>query len=335
MHRKVASFSPFEFDAQTTELRKHGLRLKLPGQPAQVLQVLIERAGEVVTREELQKLLWPAETYGDFDQGLNTAIKRLRAALGDSAQTPRFIETVARRGYRFIAPVQFALPVQFAIEDVPADRRQPDPGLTPAPSPAPFRRFRLLTIAGVVIAVAGLIVWSYSRRVIAQSAPIRSLAVLPLANLSGPDQDYFVDGMADALRQKLQLIKSVRVISRTSSMHYSDNRKALPDVAHELNVDAVVEGAVQRSGNRLMLSIALTRVEPERRIWSNTFESDVEDVLALEATLAGRIADEIKVNLASPDRARLMATRRVDPAAYLAYARGRQAWNKRSQQDLT
>ncbi len=167
------------------------------------------------------------------------------------------------------------------------------------------------------------------------SAPIRSLAVLPLANLSGDrDQDYFVDGMTDALRQRLELIRSLRVISRTSSMHYRENRKPLPDIARELNIDAVVEGSVLRSGDRVRINVELTHAILDKHLWSNSYEGDLRDVFALQATLAGRIADEIRVTLTPPDRARLAAVRPFIPDAYQAYSKGRFFWNKRTEEDL-
>jgi DNA-binding winged helix-turn-helix (wHTH) protein len=236
---KIVRFGAFEFNCESGELRKHGLRIKLQGQPIQVLRMLLERPGQVVTREELQNHLWPGDTFVDFEHSLNAAIKRLRAALGDSADSPRFIETLARRGYRFIAP----------LSSVAAD--PPTPAVT-APLPAqPASAARntatlALGLAGSVVLIAGaaLILPGFLR---SRTAPgtIHSLAVLPLANLSGDrDQDYFVDGMTDALRQNLENIRALRVVSRTSSMHYRGSAKSLPEIARELNVDAAVEGSV-------------------------------------------------------------------------------------------
>ncbi len=333
--RRSVSFGPFEFDPQTGELRKHGMRLKIQGQPVQVLAMLIERPGEVLARDELQKRLWPGETFVDFEHSLNAAIKRLRAALGDSAQAPRFVETLARRGYRFIAPLTLAS--VHPVEDVSSIA-------VPIPVAAPARaRGFPSAMAGVAIAAAGLLaalgmVTSGALHTIrdrAISAPIRSLAVLPLANLSGDhEQDYFVDGMTDALRQRLELISSLRVISRTSSMHYRENRKPLPEIARELNVDAVVEGSVLRSGDRVRINVELTHATQDKRLWSNSYEGDLRDIFALQATVAMRIADEIRVALPPPDRARLAVVRPFIPDAYQAYSKGRFYWNKRTEEDL-
>ena len=330
--RRIVRFGVFEFDRRTGELRKHGLRIKLKGQPVDVLLMLLERPGELVTREELQKRLWPVDTYVDFEHSLNAAIKRLRAALGDTAESPRFVETLARRGYRFIAPLIQVAETQ-PVNDVPA----------PAPqSPPPAGRRRTVLMATVAFASVFLAIVASNLhslrdalRAGSDSDAIRSLAVLPLANLSGdPDQDFFVDGMADALRQRLESIRALRVISRTSSMHYRGNSKPLPEIARELNVDGVVEGSVLRSGDRVRITVELIRVASNSRLWSNSYEGDLRDVFALQGEVAGRIVDEIRVTLTPPDRARLAHVRTSSPDAYLAYSKGRFFWNKRTGEDM-
>ncbi len=246
----VVCFGSFEFDPKSGELRKHGLRIKLQGQPVEMLSMLLEHEGQVVTREALQKRLWPANTYVDFEQSLNAATKRLRAALGDSADAPLFIETLPRRGYRFIAPVTQPnedVPGPGASDDEPA-RLAPDIPKSVAREPTNRRQF-LVGAAVVVVLVLGVVISANPSRVYETlrgrifSGGIRSLAVLPLVNLSrDSEQDYFVDGMTDALRERLEGISSLRVISRTSSMHYRGSSKPLREIARELNVDAVVDG---------------------------------------------------------------------------------------------
>src|SRR5438309_6094650 len=239
---RIFRFGAFEFCVQTGELRKHGLRIKLHGQPIAVLAMLLEDPGDVVTREDLQKRLWPADTFVDFEHSLNAAIKRLRAALGDSADAPRFIETLARRGYRFIAP----------LSQPPEDAAQ---AVSPQPKLEGRRRFVWWAAAMAVMVLLTAIGLNFAGlrdrlRGGALSSPIHSLAVLPLANLSGdPAQDYFVDGMTDALGYSLEGISALRVISRTSSMHYVHSSKPLSEIASELKVDAVIEGSVLRSGD--------------------------------------------------------------------------------------
>lgn len=325
------SFGAFEFDAHGGELRKHGSRIKLQGQPIEVLAMLLERRGEVVTRDELQKRLWSAETYVDFEHSLNAAIKRLRAALGDSAQSPLFVETLARRGYRFIAPLkqpQENIPQVAAVATIGNE--------------AAVRRRRIAwlaaTIAGAVLLVVTgriLVRARDSHRNANVSGPIRSLAVLPLENLSGDrEQDYFVDGMTDALRQYLEAISSLRVISRTSSVHYRGSNKPLPDVARELKVDAVIDGSVLRSGNRVRINVELIHAGADQHLWSNSYEGDVRDVFVLQSEVAQKIADEIRITLTPPDRARLARARIPDAEAYIAYSKGRFYWNKRTAPDL-
>jgi DNA-binding winged helix-turn-helix (wHTH) protein len=242
---RLVRFGIFEVDLQVVELRKGGLKLKLSGQPFQVLAILLERPNEVVTREELQKRLWP-DTFVDVDHNLNTAINKIRDALGDSAENPRFVETLARRGYRFIAPV---------------DTRTTQPVARPRASRLtrtveaihPAYPLGLAGIAAVILVLVVALhgVGSRRTRLGFGGKRVESLAVLPLENLSrDPDQEYFSDGMTDALIADLSKIGALRVTSRTSSMRYKKTSKSLPEIARELNVDGVVEGSVMRSGNR-------------------------------------------------------------------------------------
>jgi TolB-like protein/DNA-binding winged helix-turn-helix (wHTH) protein/tetratricopeptide (TPR) repeat protein len=337
-------FGSFEFDAKAGELRKHGLRVKLQGQPVEMLAILLEHAGQVVTREALQKRLWPANTYVDFEQSLNAAMKRLRAALRDSADAPLFIETLPRRGYRFIAPVTRP------TEDVPqpgSSYHEPAPLERDIPKPVPQqptnrRQFVVVAVTAVVAVLVLLFIISANPSGVSEtlrarllSGKIRSLAVLPLVNLSSDsEQDYFVDGMTDALRERLEGISSLRVISRTSSMHYRGSSKPLREIARELNVDAVVDGSVLNSGERVRINVELIQAGMDRHMWSNSYEGDLRDVFILQASVAGKIADEIRVTLTPPDRGRLARARTIDPDAYQAYSKGRFWWNKRTEEDL-
>jgi TolB-like protein/DNA-binding winged helix-turn-helix (wHTH) protein/Flp pilus assembly protein TadD len=335
---RVIRFGPFEFQPATGELRKHGLRVKLRGQPIELLTMLLQRPGEPVTREELQRLLWPADTYVDFEHSLNAAIKRLRAALGDSADAPRFIETLAGRGYRFIAPV--SQPAEEAPQIAPTAAANGKPEPEPEAKLAARRRPGLWIAAAASFVLLILLAMNFARlrevvRGRTSPGPIRSLVVLPLANLSGdPDQDYFVEGMTDALRQHLEGVGSLRIISRTSSIHYRGSAKPLPDIARELNVDAVVDGSVLRSGDRVRINVELIHAGVDRHLWSNSYERDLRDVFVLQAEVARRIAEEIRVTLTPHDRAQLARVRNSDPEAYRAYSNGRVFWNKRNEQDL-
>lgn len=255
-------FGVFEADVRTGELTKRGKRLRLQEQPFRLLVILLERPGELVTREELRGKIWPG-TVVDFDHGLNKAIGKIREALGDSSENPRFVETVARRGYRFLANVAVVPGGQpGTIDLVPQENF--GPVLLPDTGKPLSRRTRAWRLSGfgLVLLLAATLSWVlYSQ---SHSSPgIRSLAVLPLENLSGdPSQDYFAEGMTDELITRLAQISALRVISRTSVMTYQSARKPLRDIARELNVDAVVEGSVSRSGDRVRITAQLIRYPP-------------------------------------------------------------------------
>src|SRR5262245_46136576 len=296
-------FGVFEVDLRAGELRKRGLRVRLQEQPFRVLAMLLEHAGQVVSREELQKKLWPAETFVDFDHGLNKAINKIREALGDSAESPRFVETVARRGYRFLADVR-------AADAVPV--RSLEPALQPPPAAdARDRQDLALTLAILrhlppprawkisTFVLLALLASFASWRLYSGNHPapfIRSLAVLPLESLSSDaSQDYFADGMTDELISDLGQISALRVISRTSVMAYKHTRKSLPQIARELNVDAVVEGTVLRSGDQVRITAQLIEGSADRHVWSQSYQGELRDTLALQNSVARAIADQIRI----------------------------------------
>ena len=335
-------FGVFELDLHAGELRKHGLRVRLQEQPFQVLAALLERPGEVVTREELQKKLWPADTFVDFDHGLNKTINKIREALGDAAESPRFVETVARRGYRFLAEVKVAeaAPVrgpESATQPLPGAeiRERPDPAGKPA-TLNPVLPSLAWKISGfvVLLAMASLASWKlYSWK--HPSPVIRSLAVLPLESLSSDaSQDYFADGMTDELISDLGQISALRVISRTSVMAYKRARKPLPQIARELDVDAVVEGTVLRSGDQVRITAQLIEASSDKHLWSHSYEGQLRDTLALQNQVAQAIADQIRINLNSQERAALKNVRVANPQAYESYLKGRYFWNKRTADGL-
>ena len=288
-------FGVFELDLRAGELRKHGLRVRLQEQPFQVLAMLLEHPGEVVTREELQKKLWPADTFVDFDHGLNKAINKLREALGDSAESPRFVETVARRGYRFLAEVKVAdaAPVrspELATQASSHGRSSRSPGCRRHTRNRPNIFCRHLRgryqCSLLLLLMASLAAWklhSWNR----PSPVIRSLAVLPFESLSSDaSQDYFADGMTDELISDLGQISALRVISRTSVMAYKHARKPLPQIARELNVDAVVEGTVLRSGDQVRITAQLIEASADKHLWSQSYEGELRDTLALQNKVA-------------------------------------------------
>jgi len=301
-------FGPFEADLASQELRKHDLRLHLPRQSFQILQMLLERPGQVVTREELRLKLWPADTFVDFDHGLNAAVKRLRDTLGDSADKPRFIETLPRLGYRFIATL--------APAAIHAGERPPR-----------YKKSVLaLAVVAPVVIVLTLLVFNAGglrSRLFSRSSAqplIRSLAVLPLTNLSGdPQQEYFADGMTEELITELSRISSLKVISRTSVMQYKGQKKPLPQIGRELNVDAVIEGSVLRSGNRVRIATQLIYAPTDQHLWVETYERDLGDVLTLQDEVADAITQQIRLKLTPEELVRLHQARAVNPEALQAY----------------
>ncbi len=343
----VVRFGTYEVSLQSGEVRKAGLKIRVQQQPMKLLEILLERPREVVTREELRSRVWPSESFGDFDQALNIAIGKLRSALGDSAENPRFIETLPKRGYRFIADVSVvdtdARPKrpERAAGDLPGLERKTGPGnklqgaeLTVAP------KRKLWPLRRVIVALA--LVLSFlvlSARLFRSRGPaptgIRSLAVLPLDNLSGDtSQNYFADGMTDELITDLAQISALRVISRTSVMAYKGARKPLPQIARELNVDAVVEGSVLRSGDQVRITAQLIEASTDKHLWSQSYEGEVRDTLALQSRVASAIADQIRINLTPQEQAALKNVKVVNPQAYESYLKGRYFWNKRTADSL-
>jgi TolB-like protein/DNA-binding winged helix-turn-helix (wHTH) protein/Flp pilus assembly protein TadD len=327
-------FGVFELDIRSGELRKHGVRVRLQEQPVCVLGMLLERPGEVVSREEIQRKLWPADTFVDFDHGLNKAINKIRDALGDSAQSPRFVETVARRGYRFLAEVRVedAVPVPWPEATTPTELRERS-NLGTGPAQPKHRRPSLtwvlsgLLLFVLIASVAGWRIHSANR----SDTVIRSLAVLPFESLSNDaSQDYFADGMTDELISDLGQISALRVISRTSVMGYKHARKPLPQIARELNVDAVVEGTVLHSGDRVRITAQLIEASVDRHLWSQSYEGELRDTLELQNKVASAIADQIRINLNPQEQAALKRAQIVDPEAYESYLKGRYFWNKRT-----
>jgi len=312
-------FGLFELDLQRAELRKNGAKVKLQEQPLRVLQVLTESPGQIVSREELRQRIWPADTFVEFDQGLYSAMARLRDALGDSSDNPRFIETVARRGYRFIAPV--CKTTGEGTQGTQAD----------GAARLPFvRRWIYSLISGLLVGslllvillafhVTGLQEWLRNR-----TMPIRSIAVLPLVNLSDdPEQEYFADGMTDELITDLAQLADLRVISRTSVMHYKKTQKTLPEIARELNVDAIVEGTVARFGNRVRIRVQLVRAGDDRHLWAQAYEREFQDILLLQSDAAHEIAKRIGASVEKPrNQPPTSRTPSMKPVAYEAYLRG-------------
>lgn len=339
-------FDVFEVDLRSGELRKQDVRIKLHDQPFQLLAILLERPGELVTRQELRQRLWSPDTFVDFETGLNSAVKKLRDALGDSAESPRFIETLPRRGYRLIAKVEAAMDGSKDGTSKLLDPATENQGVSPLRGQdfEPRRRHRgrviffgLASAALFLTLLVALKKPGLGERGPGSPAakPIQSLAVLPLENLSAdPGQQYFADGMTEALITELGKIRGLRVISRTSVMHYKATRETLPQIARELNVDAIIEGAVFRSGGRARITIQLVQAQDERHLWAEQYERDLSDMLAMQDEVARDIAIQVRTQL-SDGTNRLSRPRSISPEAQDAYLRGRYEWNKWTTEGLT
>src|SRR5579863_1480064 len=329
---RTLRFGVFELNMRSGELWKQGRKVRLEGQPVQILLCLLENPGELVTREELRQRLWPADTYVNFEHGLNAAVKRLRHALNDSAGNPRFVETLPRRGYRFLAPVQSINAAEESPNLTEISPAELAPGAGDLPEAKGVLRSPFWKRSGwaLLLVFVGVTAWML-RPKNGPSPVIRSLAVLPLENLShDPSQDYFADGMTDELITELGQISELRVISRTSAMTYKGAHKSLPQIAGELNVDAVVEGTVLRSGDQVRITAQLIQASADKHLWAQSYEGDVHQTLGLQRQVARAIAEEIQVELTSQERDVLKSVKAVNSDAYEAYLKGRYFWNKRT-----
>lgn len=323
--RTLLRFDAFEVHVYSGELRKNGKPVRLQEQPFQILRALLEKPGEIVSREELKQQLWPADTFVDFDDGLNTAVKKLRDTLGDSSERPRYIETIPRRGYRFIGELD---PLKSPQAAPLGATEAKDVGIQEI---TPFWRRRVRLVWGL-FSVAALIVAVLVLRKSFSTPPtnIQSIAVLPFSNFSvDPSQDYFADAMTEELTSDLGNIAALRVISRTSAMHYKKTPKTAPEIAHELNVDGVIEGSVLRSGDRVRITAQLINAHTDRHLWSESYERDLKDILALQSEIAHTIAGQVRAIITPTEQKRLQPEP-VNPAAYDAYLLGNYHASKRN-----
>jgi len=349
----VVRFGVFEADLRAGELRRSGIKVRLQDLPFRALAVLLSRPGEVITREEFRQTLWPANVFVDFEQGISSAVMRLRDALGDSAENPIFIETIERRGYRWIGPVIGQSPelvVQDRLPPPTTERpveRIPSPiktaavsqaesrdftaryeiGLTARP-PKPGLRLRLWLALGLAIAVvavpllAGFFLWRAAR-----PAPISSIAILPFDNLSAPAfDDAFSDGLTDEVAASVSHLDGVRVAGRRSAYVFKGKHSDLRDIGSRLNVEAVVEGSVQRAGDRTHVAVELNRTRDGFMIWSQTYEGTSADWIQIESQIAGSIARALARSF-SPGAATPVER---DPEAHALYLQARYLWNQRN-----
>jgi TolB-like protein/DNA-binding winged helix-turn-helix (wHTH) protein/Tfp pilus assembly protein PilF len=318
-------FGEFSLDLRTGELRREGAAIKLQRQPAKVLTILAGCAGHVVTREELAKQVWGADTYVDFEHGLNYAIRQIRSVLADDPEHPRFVETLPKNGYRFIAAVNSPMALD------PAEALS-EPLKPPASQPAKNRHaFLYIPIAALAIAIVFVLTWWVWQSRSAGTIRIASIAVLPLRNLSNdPEQEYFSDGMTDELITDLAKSGGLRVISHTSVEQYKNTKTALPQIGRELGVDAIVEGTITRSADKVRITAQLIDARSDRHLWAESYERDLKDVFSLQDEVAQRIAAEIGISLKGDEPLARTSKRAVDSVAHESYLRGNFYWNQLS-----
>jgi len=333
--QRILCFGSFEVDTVSGELRRQGLRIKLQDQPFRLLVLLLERAGDVVTREEVREKLWPADTYVDFDHSLNTAVRKLREALGDSAEGPRYVETLARRGYRFIAHVEPRRTAQVASANADVAPVLPDSAERPSSS---GRRLRTFAIVVVICAAALVAYWVVPRRGPTTLSGRRlTLAVLPFDNLSGDaDQEYLSDGLTEEMITQLARLEPdrLKVLARSSTWKYKRADRDIGQLRRELGADFVLEGSLRRAGERVRVTAQLVRGDDQSHVWAETYERDFRDVLILQSEVAEAVSRTIAVTLTPDAKARLARARPVRSEAYQDYLRGRFFWNRRTEAAL-
>ena len=313
---EVVRFNEFEANLRSRELRREGVSVRLPDQSFEVLAMLLERPGELLGREEIRKRLWAADTFVDFDHGLNNAVNRLRDALGDSADAPRFVETLPRRGYRFIGTIE----VTKDVEDVIRGDVVPGAPEVSRASSSWQRVYRWVAVMAGLVALAAIIVWKVET---ARLPAIHALAVLPFQNFSGDEsQDYFADGMTDELITMLSKNAGLRVISRTSVMRYKKVQRPVREIAGELGADAILEGSIARHGNRVHVTAQLIHAQSDTHVWAESYDRDLHDISSLQSELAQTIARQVGLSVSPSAK----PAKPINPEAHDAYLMGRYYW---------
>ena len=319
---EIVRFGTFQLDQKARELHKAGVKVRLQDQPFRVLAVLVNRAGQVVTREELRQEIWPTDVYVAFDQGLNNAIRKVRDSLGDSADNPRFVETIAKQGYRFLAPVS-------VVQTQPAEQ----------PLRQGLRSYRVVVLAGIV-AAGGLLTlgyWAWHTSDVRARPPTEKviLAVLPFDNLSrDPEQEFFSDGLTEEMIAQLGKVNPERlsVIASGSVVKYKGSTLAVEQIGRDLHAEYLVQGSVRRASNQVRITVQLVQVGDQTDLWAESYDAELKNILELQSSVARTIAKQIHIKLSAKQQLRL--TRQVDPAAYDAYLKGRYYWNKRSAEGM-
>jgi len=339
MSESQYKFAEFQLDCASFELRRQGRaqkseRVSLERIPMELLILLLERQGSVVTRQEIVDRLWGKDVFVDTEHGINTAIRKIRQALKDNPEQPRFILTVTGKGYRFVAG-ENGNQRSAAPSETPTviPEREPRPSGSDVPERGPdavvmpavqSNRAKLAIVIAICVVVAAILISFLRHRIVRanQASQIHSIAVIPLANLSGDAaQDYFADGMTDELITALAKNRNLRIVSRTSAMQYKGVKRPLPDIARELNVDGILEGSVSRVGNRVHTTVQLIHAPSDTHIWAESYDRDLSEVIFLPEELSQTIAKEVKAAVSPPTR-----QRSISPEAHDAYLQGLYFW---------
>jgi TolB-like protein/DNA-binding winged helix-turn-helix (wHTH) protein/Tfp pilus assembly protein PilF len=321
-----------ELDLRRYELRRGSSVLKLEKIPMELMILLVERRDQLVGREEIIARVWGKDVFLDTEQGINTAIRKIRLTLGDDPNDPRFLQTIVGKGYRFVGPITVIPATAPAPAPVPTTDEETQPS-----RPKTALRWKLVAFAAVFMLVSAAVVafryFDWIRWF--PRPPVHSIAVLPLKNLSGnPADEYFADGMTDELITNLAKISALRVTSYTSVSKYKTTSKPLPQVAQELQVDGIIEGSVLRSGDQVRITAQLIYAPRDQHLWAEEYQRYVRDVLYLQREVARDIAEQVRVTLTPNEQKRLATAGAVDPVAYESYLRGRSFWNQRSEASL-
>jgi TolB-like protein/DNA-binding winged helix-turn-helix (wHTH) protein/Flp pilus assembly protein TadD len=358
----------FKLDLRPRRLRRGGRVLKLERIPLEILLLLLERPGEIVTREEIVARIWGADVFLDTDNSIRGAIRKIRQVLKDDPEQPRFIQTVTGRGYRFIAPVVSpgeegsaeVIGPEALVARTNAQRAVLEPGdgpqdnglhvdNEPEPEAAEFpiaegapvpghRRSRTWLLVGVAaLAILGIVAlpawWRWRARLPAASQPKTVLAVLPFDNLSGDaDQEFFSDGLTEEMISQIGKLNRDRlvVIARSSIAKYKDSKQTAKEIGRELNADYLVQGSVRGSPDRVRITVELIDAKKQTDVWTESYDRELKDVLAVQDSVVGSIANEIHIVLTEDQKRRLVSSRQTVPEAYVAYLKGRYYWNKRT-----
>ena len=328
----VVLFGVFEADLRSDELRRNGVKIRIQDLPFRALKLLLSRPNEVITRQEFRQTLWPGDVFVDFDLGIRSAIKRLRDALGDSADNPIFVETVDRRGYRWIAPTHFESEPAAGPELVDEDLAT---STSVATSHRPWNwKIGNWQIAGLV-AAAALAAGVLSLALLYRHPDADSVAVLPFTNASGDaNTDYLSDGITESLIGNLAHVPQLKVKSRSSVFRYKGKDVDAQKAGNELGVSALVSGRVTSRGDSIEVSAELINVRDNTEIWERHFSGKTPDIVSLQIQIAGDIAEKLRSKLSSAEKQQVTRQGTQNPEAYELYLRGRYAWNNRTHGEL-